>query len=117
MLEDDCNSQGTVVGSNPIFQYWWFHLPNLLLAAVMYTMLGRFLLSIIAGPDSKIYIMRGFVKITDPFLRPIRYLTPQAVPPMFVLLLATVWIFTARVIFYVVLLSAGLAPGTGVAPQ
>ena len=32
--------------------YWYFHLPNFILAALMYTMLGRFLLGLIVDADS-----------------------------------------------------------------
>ncbi len=102
---------------NPFFQYWWFHLPNLVLAALMYTMLGRVILTFIFPPDSKNYIAVAFARITNPVLRPIRYLTPLAVPPLFVMLLAVVWLFMARVLFYMVLLVTGLAPTLGVTPQ
>jgi hypothetical protein len=31
--------------SNPLLTYWYFHLPNFILAVLMYTLLGRALLS------------------------------------------------------------------------
>ena len=49
---------------NPLIQYWYFHIPNLVLAAVMYTLLGRLILSFFVPPDWKNYIWRAFVKIT-----------------------------------------------------
>ncbi len=102
---------------NPFFQYWWFHLPNLVLAALMYTMLGRVVLGFLFPPPSTNYIMTAFARITDPVLRPIRYLTPLAVPPLFVMLLAVVWLFAARIAIYMTLLATGLAPTLGVTPQ
>ncbi len=36
---------------NPLLQYWYFHLPNFVLAAIMYTLLGRLILSFMAPPD------------------------------------------------------------------
>jgi len=42
----------------PILTYWYFHLPNFVLAALMYTLLGRALLSLFLDPDSSNYIWR-----------------------------------------------------------
>lgn len=100
--------------TNPVFVYWWFHLPNLVLAALMYTFLGRFLLSFIFDPTSTNYIWRAFVWLTDPVLRLVAYVTPQAVPPVFVLLLAAVWMFAARVALLTLLLFIGIGPKPGV---
>ena len=43
--------------------YWYFHLPNFLLAALMYTLLGRVLLALIVQPDSSNYIWRFFCQL------------------------------------------------------
>ena len=100
--------------TNPVFVYWWFHLPNLVLAALMYTLIGRFVLSFIFDPASTNYIWRAFVWMTDPVLRWVSFITPRAVPPLFVLLLAAVWMFAARVTLLVLLLLAGVGPKPGV---
>ena len=36
--------------SYPLLAYWYFHLPNFILAALMYTLLGRALLALIVQP-------------------------------------------------------------------
>ena len=99
--------------SNPVFVYWYFHLPNLILAALMYTALGRFALGFVFDSESKNYIWRFFVRITDPVIKFVSYLTPRAVPPQFVLLFTVVWLFAARVALLLLVTSFGLAPGTG----
>ena len=33
----------------PILTYWYFHLPNFILAALMYTLLGRAVLGLVVG--------------------------------------------------------------------
>ena len=53
----------------PILTYWYFHLPNFVLAALMYTLLGRALLGLIVEPDSQNYIWRFFCRFTDPVVR------------------------------------------------
>ena len=65
----------------PVLTFWYFHLPNFILAALMYTLLGRALLGLIVAPDSSNYIWRFFCRITDPFLALIAPLTPRAVAP------------------------------------
>jgi len=44
-----------VTGSS-FFGLWYFHLPNFILAALMYTLLGRVLLSLFLDADSPNYI-------------------------------------------------------------
>ena len=50
-----------------------YHLPNFVLAALMYTLLGRALLGLIVEPDSPNYIWRFFCRITDPVVAPSRW--------------------------------------------
>jgi YggT family protein len=47
-----------------LLTYWYYHLPDYLLAAVMYTVLGRVALSLFLEPDSSNYIC--FRRVTDP---------------------------------------------------
>lgn len=93
-----------------LLPYWYFHLPNFILAAVMYTMLGRVLLSLFVDPGSDNYIWRFFCRITDPFLAIIARVTPQAAPPVVLWLFGFVWLFWLRVIFVFVYAVLGLLP-------
>ncbi len=104
-------------GSNPIFQYWWFHLPNLVLATMMYTALGRFVLGFVFDERSDNFIWRFFVKITDPMLKLVKFVTPASVPDTIVLLLSVVWLFALRVVLLLGLIAAGVGPTTGLNPQ
>jgi hypothetical protein len=98
------------VSSNPIFTYWWFHLPNFILAALMYTLLGRLALSFIFDEESKNYIWRAFVRLTDPVLRVVGYVTPRSVPPIVILLFAFVWLFAARIALLGIVANLGMMP-------
>jgi YggT family protein len=117
MLQPDANPGRAVNPTNPIYAYWWFHLPNLVLAALMYTVIGRFVLSFIFDPDSKNYIYRAFVRITDPVVRAVAFVTPLAVPHMVVLLFAAIWLLAGRVALYLLVASLGVAPPTGLPTQ
>ncbi len=105
------------MSSNPVIAQWWFHLPNFVLAALMYTMLGRFLLAFFIPPDSKNYIWRAFVRLTDPVLRAVQFVTPLVVPHLLVLLFAAMWLLAARVVLLLLFASFGMMPTTGVTPQ
>ncbi|HEV2919033.1 MAG TPA: YggT family protein [Actinomycetota bacterium] len=77
--------------------YWYFHLPNFVLAALMYTLIGRVLLGLFLDPDSQNYIWRFFCRLSDPVVAAIALVTPKAAPPVVVWLLAVVWLFWLRV--------------------
>jgi hypothetical protein len=110
-----CGSEQTVSG-NPIFTYWYFHLPNFILAALMYTAIGRVVLTFVFDDNAPNYIWRFFRLLTDPVIKVVGYLTPRAVPPMFVLMFSIVWLFAARVVVLALVSVLGMAPTTGVTP-
>jgi hypothetical protein len=83
--------------SSPFLSYWYFHLPNFILAALMYTLLGRALLGLIVAPDSSNYIWRFFCRITDPVIGVFALVTPKAVAPVVLWLFGFVWLFWLRV--------------------
>jgi YggT family protein len=87
---------------------WYFQIPNFILAAIMYTMLGRALLGLFLDPDSKNYIWRGFCAITDPVLRLLAPVTPKATAPVVMWLFGFVWMFWLRLALLLALVSLGL---------
>jgi hypothetical protein len=99
-----------VTAANPLLTYWYFHLPNFILAALMYTLLGRALLMLIVGPDSSNYIWRFFCRITDPFVAVIAWVTPKAAAPVVLWLFGFVWLFWLRVLLLYVFLVLGAVP-------
>lgn len=81
---------------------WAFQLPNFVLAALMYTLLGRFVLSFIFKPDSDMVFWRVFKQITDPFIAVVRQVTPALVSDRLVILLAFAWVLCVRIALVVV---------------
>jgi uncharacterized protein YggT (Ycf19 family) len=80
-----------------VLAYWYFHLPNFLLAALMYTLLGRALLGLIVQPASTNYIWRFFCRITAPVVAVVALVTPKSAAPVVVWLFGVVWLFWLRV--------------------
>jgi hypothetical protein len=103
-----------VGASGSIAAYWFFQVPNFILAALMYTLLGRALLGLIVGPASSNYIWRFFCLITDPFIALITPLTPKATAPAVIWLLGVAWLFWLRVgLLYLFLLLGAFQRGGG----
>ena len=96
-----------------ILTHWYFHLPNFILAALMYTLLGRAILALIVGPDSSNYIWRFFCRITDPVVALIAPLTPKAAAPVVIWMFGFVWLFWLRVGFLILFTMYGLVPRAG----
>jgi small basic protein len=95
---------------NPLVQYWYFHLPNFVFAAVMYTLIGRLLLSFMVPPNWQNYIWRAFVRITDPVVGAVRVLTPAVLPPIVVIIFGVFWMMILRVAWFILFFSFGLLP-------
>lgn len=100
-----------MTSANPLLASWLYLAPNFILAAVMYTLLGRALLGLFVPPDSPNYIWRFFCRVTDPFIAVIAVVTPKAAVPVVVWLMGVVWLFWLRVgLLYLFLL---LSPKVG----
>ena len=99
--------------SNPIFVYWYFHLPNFVLAALMYTLLGRVILGLIVQPEASNYIWRFFCRVTDPIVAVFALVTPKAAAPVIVWLFGVVWLFWLRVLLLYAFLMMGALPRVG----
>ncbi|MGE0501721.1 MAG: hypothetical protein AB7I79_12290 [Rhizobiaceae bacterium] len=97
------------------WSHWYFHIPNFVLAAVMYTMIGRLLLGFFVPEDWDNYIWRGFRLVTDPAVRVVRTITPSALGQPIVLVFGTIWLMVVRVAYFVLLVSIGLSPLRGAA--
>ena len=92
------------------WSYWYFHIPNYAFAILIYTMFGRFMLSFILQPDSKNYIFRWFVRLTEWFVRPVAFITPRAMPRILLPPVAAFWLIVLRVGFFIAMFYAELTP-------
>jgi hypothetical protein len=99
--------------SSSLLTHWYFHLPNFILAALMYTLLGRAALGLFLDPDSPNYIWRFFCRVTDPFVAAVAAVTPRAAAPVVVWLFGVVWLFWLRVGLLYFFLVLGAVPKSG----
>jgi uncharacterized protein YggT (Ycf19 family) len=80
----------------------WVLAVDYLFAALIYTMLGRFVLGLFVPPEWNNYIWRFFRRVTDPVLAVTERLTPGFMIDAFLPLVAVWWLFVARILFNVV---------------
>lgn len=92
---------------------WHYQIPNFILAALMYTLLGRALLGLFVDPDSPNYIWRFFCRITDPVVAAVALVTPRAAAPVVIWLFGVVWLFWLRVLLLGIFLATGTLPQSG----
>ena len=103
------------------FTYWYLHLPSLLLAVLIYLLLGRLILpsalraanrvmrliDLLLGrvpspfaPPADNRLMRLLAVVTDPVVRVVGAITPRVVPSALVILFAVMWLLTARILLH-----------------
>lgn len=87
-----------------------FQAPNLVLAAAMYTLLARYLLSIVFKSNSQAVLWRVFCQITDPILNGVRALTPALVPGGVVMILAIFWTILLRTVLVLIAITFDFFP-------
>ncbi|HEV7265873.1 MAG TPA: YggT family protein [Falsiroseomonas sp.] len=80
------------------------------LAAVGWTLLGRFTLQFLVPQDSTLYIWRAFRMLTDWAVAVARVMVPSFVAPGYLPLVAAFWIFVLRMGLGILFWSAGWAP-------
>lgn len=93
--------------------FWYYQLPDYVLAILMYTLLGRVLLGLMVPPESQNYIWRFFVRLTDPVVAVVAHVTPKAAAPVVVWLFGVVWLFWLRVGLFVLVAGMIAARGAG----
>jgi uncharacterized protein YggT (Ycf19 family) len=85
-----------------------FGLINFVLAAAMYTLLGRFLLSLVFDDDNPMVLWRVFRQVTNPILAAVRQVTPAIVPLRVIILFAVMWCLALRMAVFVLFRMYGL---------
>jgi YggT family protein len=97
--------------SQSFFAHWYFHLPNLAMAALTYTLVGRYILALFLDQDR--VLVRVFNSVTDPVLAVVGAITPRIVPAGLLVVFAMIWLFVARIALFFILAMMGIRPTLG----
>lgn len=95
------------------FTYWYFHIPNLIFAALIYTLVGRYVLSLVFAKRPDVVILKVFASVTDPVLALVRAITPAIVPNGLVLVFTIAWLMAARLFWFLTCVAAGMRASMG----
>ena len=68
------------------------YLIDYILGVIMWTLIGRVAMNIFQRQDSEFFFMKVFVKMTDPFIRMFRFITPSFIVAPLVPLLSLIHI-------------------------
>ncbi len=90
--------------------YWYYHLPNYVLAVLIYTLLGRFILGMFVPDEWPNYIWQAFKTLTQPVIRGTRTITPAVIPMVWLPLIGVFWLTALRVGFTLVMAAHDLVP-------
>lgn len=88
--------------------HWYFHVPNLIMAAMIYTLAGRWVLELLFARRPDVVILKVFRSVTDPLLRMVRVITPQIVPNGLVIVFTAVWLMALRMFWFVTCVAFGM---------
>ena len=94
--------------TDSFFQHWYFHVPNLVLAALLDTMIGRYALELLVARKPDAVMLTVFRSVTDPFLKIVRVVMPVVVPNGLVSVASIVWLIALRMFLYLTVLAAGV---------
>lgn len=99
--------------NDTFFSHWYFHIPNLLMAAMIYSLIGRYLLELVFARKPDAVIVKVFRQVTSPVVNGVRFITPAIVPNGLVIVFAIVWLTAARMFLYLTIIAAGVKPFLG----
>ncbi len=95
------------------FEHWYFHVPNLLMAAMIYTLIGRYVLELFLAKKPDAVILKVFRSVTDPIVRFVRLVTPRIAPDGLVVVFAVFWLMAGRMFWFLTCVAAGMRPSIG----
>jgi len=99
--------------SDNFLAHWYYHLPNLAMAAMIYTIIGRYVLELVfdmVGGRQDAVILNVFRGITDPIAKLVRAITPAVVPNGLCLILSIVWLMAMRMGWFLTCVAFGMRP-------
>jgi hypothetical protein len=74
--------------------YWYLSVPNVVLAALIYLLIARCILSLVLRDGNM--VMRVLSLVTGPVFVPVAAVTPRVVPKAIVMVFAIVWLYVIR---------------------
>jgi hypothetical protein len=94
-----------------LFAPWYYHVPNLILAALIWLLIARLALSVLLGRGN--LVVRLLEAVTGPALTAVGAITPRLVPARLVIVFAIAWLLAARIALFVAVSATGVRLSMG----
>jgi hypothetical protein len=88
--------------------HWYFHGPDLILAALIWLLVARLVLSLAFGAGHPNALLRLVRAVTDPVVTAVGAITPRVVPATLVIIFAVAWLLAARIALFFAVSAAGV---------
>ena len=93
--------------------HWYYHVPDLILAALTWLLILRFVLLLLPGRGGDNAPVRVLRAITEPIVRGVGIITPRLAPAAFVVVFAAAWLLAARIALFVAVSATGVRLSMG----
>jgi YggT family protein len=93
--------------------HWYYHVPDVMLAMLMYLLIARLVLSLILRADGDRLAVRALNRITDPVLAGVGAITPRVVPRPLVIAFAVIWLAALRLALFIAVTAQGIRLALG----
>ena len=88
--------------------HWYYHVPDLILAALIWLLMGRLVLSLVPGLAGDTIVSRFLGAATNPVLKGVGAITPRLVPAGLIIVFAVAWLLAARIALFVAVSATGV---------
>lgn len=104
-----------MTATESFFTHWYFHIPNMIMAALIYTLIGYFVLAVVFAhfKRSDAVILKVFGNIVSPVLNSVRFLTPAIVPNGVIPVFSIAWLMALRMFWFLTCVAMGMRPQIG----
>jgi hypothetical protein len=93
--------------------HWYYHVPDLILAASIWLLVARLVLSLALGAGHANPLLRLVRAVTGPLVTAVGAITPRLVPAGLVIVFAMAWLLAARIALFVAVSATGVRLSMG----
>jgi YggT family protein len=87
---------------------YYYHIPDLVLAVLIYLLIARLALAPIWRTHGDSLLLRALGRLTGPVVAGVAAITPRVVPLPLVIVFALVWLVTLRLALFIAVTARGI---------
>ncbi len=91
-----------------LLAHWYYHVPDLILAALIWLLIGRLALTLLPSLGDGNVAARFLAAATGPVVKVTGAVTPRLVPAAVVILFAAAWLLAARIALFLAVSATGV---------